>query len=457
MAIIYDKDMIFYRKLYSQLVTWKKSVDRKPLVIRGARQVGKSTLIKEFGKEFKYFINLNLETKQDKKLFTRLDKASDIINAVFISKGIPYTDEPTMIFLDEIQESPEAIKMLRYFYEEFPDLYIIAAGSLLEFALGKVTSFPVGRIRQLVLHPLDFEEFLMAAGRNDLLKELENIPVNKYAHDAVLDLFHDYAIIGGMPEVVKRYISEETMINLREVYSNLWQSYRDDVEKYASNPTERKIIRHIIDTAPFEKDRITMNGFGNSSYRSREVGEALRALDLARIIQLIYPATAVKPPVVPNLARKPRLQFVDTGILNFSIGHQDEMIGLNDLNDFHRGKIIQHLVLQQVQAQNSSPLFKPLFWVREKSNSNAEVDLIIHSGKYLIPVEIKSGSHGTLRSLHQFLQQAGHKYGIRLLANEFSVEPVKTPSGVPYYLMNLPYYASTRLSEYIKWFLGNYR
>ena len=448
--------MIYRRKLYKQLLEWKNSNNRKPLIIRGARQVGKSTLVRDFGKEFRYFIEINLEKSQDKKLFERLDNASDIINAIFLSKGIPFTEEPTLIFIDEIQESPPAIKMLRYFYEEFPDLYFIAAGSLLEFALKKVPSFPVGRVKQVVLHPFDFEEFLLALDRKDILEELENLPVKNYAHNTLLDLFHDYAIIGGMPEVVKRYGEEKNMINLGGIYASLWQSYRDDVEKYASNSTERKIIRHIIDTAPFEKDRISFAGFGNSIYRSREVGEALRSLDMARIIRIIYPSTSVEPPAIPNLSRKPRLQLVDTGLLNYSIGHQAEMIGLDDLNDFYRGKIIQHLVYQQLQAQNHSPLYKPVFWVREKANSNAEVDLLYQYKKYLIPIEIKSGGHGTLRSLHQFIEQSSHKFGVRLLANKFSVESVKTPKGIPYLLMNLPYYASSRIPQYVEWFVSNY-
>lgn len=448
--------MVFYRKLNKYLLAWKESSNRKPLVIRGARQVGKSTLVREFGKEFRYFIDLNLEKSQDKKLFDRLDNASDIINAIFLSRGIPYTGEPTLIFIDEIQESPLAIKMLRYFYEEFADLYFIAAGSLLEFALKKVPAFPVGRVKQIVLHPFDFEEFLLALNRKDLLDEIENVPVRDYAHEIILDLFHDYAIIGGMPEVIRRYAEEKTMINLGEIYDDIWQSYRDDVEKYASNSTERKIIRHIIDTAPFEKDRITLAGFGNSNYRSREVGEALRSLDMARIIQIIYPSTAVEPPAVPNLTRKPRLQMVDTGLLNHSIGHQAEMIGLQDLTDFHRGRIIQHLVSQQLQAQTYSPLYKPVFWVREKANSNAEVDLLYQYKKLLVPIEIKSGGHGTLRSLHQFIERTNHKYAVRLLANNFSVESVKTPNGVSYILMNLPYYVSSKIPQCIEWFIKNY-
>jgi predicted AAA+ superfamily ATPase len=194
--------------------------------------------------------------------------------------------------------------MLRYLHEEYPGIHIIAAGSLLEFALKDVVSFPVGRVDQIVLHPSDFEEFLLASGRDDLIRELESLPVKGYAHDVLLEQFHDYAVIGGMPEVIKKYIEEKTVINLGRIYSNLWQSYRDDVEKYASNSTEKKIIRHIIDTAPSETGRITLAGFGNSAYRSREAGEAIRVLDMASIIQLIYPVTGTHPPVVPDLKRK---------------------------------------------------------------------------------------------------------------------------------------------------------
>ena len=449
--------MILYRKLYSHLLEWKSNRNRKPLIIRGARQVGKSTLINEFAREFRFFISVNLEKREDRQIFDTLHDTRDIINALFLRAGVPLTDQPTLIFLDEIQESPEAVTHLRYFHEEYPELYLIAAGSLLEFALKRIGSFPVGRVEQVVLHPFDFEEFLLAMDRKDIMAELDNIPFNNYAHDSVLRLFHDYAIIGGMPEVIKQYSDERNFINLGSIYSNLWQSYRDDIEKYGSNETERKVLRHIIDTAPFESDRITMAGFGNSQYRSREIGEALRALDLARIIQLIYPTTNLTPPVIPDLKRKPRLQFLDTGLLNYSLGIQSELLGLKDLNSIYRGRLIQHLAAQQFQAQTTSPLYKTLFWVREKANSNAEVDLVYQSGKYIIPVEVKSGAQGSLRSLHQFVERSENKIAIRLLANRFSLEKANTPAGTPYLLLNMPYYTSTRIRNYAEWLINQIR
>jgi predicted AAA+ superfamily ATPase len=449
--------MNFERKAYQFLLNWKKKQDRKPLIIRGARQVGKSTLVEEFSNEYIHFISLNLEKPPYRKIFDEVEITRDIVNAIFLRTGTPLDGESTLLFIDEIQESPRAIQQLRYIHEEYPQIHLIAAGSLLEFALKKVTSFPVGRVEQMVLFPFDFDEFLMALNRKDVLKELNTIPVNLYAHNTLLGLFHQYAIIGGMPEVVKRYIAEDSLINLSPIYDNLWQSYRDDVEKYASNSTERKIIRHIIDTAATEKDRVTLAGFGNSNYKSREVGEAIRALDLARIVQLIYPTTCLQPPLFADLRRKPRLQFLDTGLLNYSLGLQAELIGIQDLNSFYRGKIIQHLVAQQIQAQMNSLLYKPMFWVREEANSSSEVDLVYQYKKYVIPIEIKSGEQGRLRSLHQFIERTNHRYAVRLLANNFSVENVKTPSGVPYILMNLPYYLSTRIPQYVDWFVSNYR
>ncbi len=187
------------------------------------------------------------------------------------------------------------------------------------------------------------------------------------------------------------------------------------------------------------------------------MGEAIRALDLARIIQLIFPTTCLQPPIIPDLKRKPRLQFLDTGLLNYSLGLQAELIGIKDLNNFYRGKIIQHLVAQQLQAQVNSLLYKPMFWVREEANSSSEVDLVYQYKQFVVPIEIKSGEQGRLRSLHQFIERTNHRYAVRLLANNFSVENVKTPSGISYILMNLPYYLSTRIPHYVDWLVKNHK
>jgi len=448
--------MILQRKTYQKLLEWKGANNRKPLLLRGARQVGKTTLVRGFAKEFANYIELNLEQEADAKLFM-IGKVGKIFNAACLLKGVVPDNKPTLLFIDEIQESPQAIKQLRYFYEEKPEIFVIAAGSLLEFALRKVPGFPVGRVEYLYLHPLNFQEYLNAIDHNAAINILKSVPTPDYAHDVLLDLFHDYAIIGGMPEVVSNYVQDKNIAALSKSYNKLWQAYKDDVGKYAQNSTEQKVIRHVIETAPHEPDRIKFEGFGRSNYRSREVGEALRALDLAKIIQLIYPTTSMEPPIATDFRKRPRLQFLDTGLLNQILLFQGEMIGLNDLNAFHRGKAIQHLINQELISIHEEVPFKPHFWVREQKDSNSEVDLVFRHGKYIVPIEVKSGKQGKLKSLHQFIDRANHPYAVRMYAGGFNVENAKTPGGTPYLLMNMPYYLGTKIPEYIDFFITNYK
>ncbi|MCD4737007.1 MAG: DUF4143 domain-containing protein [Bacteroidales bacterium] len=327
---------------------------------------------------------------------------------------------------------------------------------MLEFALKEVPSFPVGRLEYLYLHPLNFQEYLGGINHEGAIKAIQTIPVADYAHTILLELFHDYAIIGGMPEIVSQYAENKSIAALTKSYNRIWESYKNDVEKYGRNITNRNIIRHVIETAPNEPDRIKFEKFGNSNYKSREVGEALRSLDSAKIIRLIYPSTSIEPPINSDLKKRPRLQFLDAGMLNQVLLLQGEMIGVKDLNDFHRGKIIQQLVSQELISIHDEISYKPHFWVREEKDSNAEVDLVFRHGKYIIPIEIKSGKQGKLRSLHQFIERTNHPYAVRMHANEFSIEKVATPGKVPYLLMNLPYYLGTKIHDYLDYFVKNY-
>ncbi|MBU0487081.1 MAG: AAA family ATPase [Bacteroidetes bacterium] len=443
------------RNAYQRLLSWKASDWRKPLLLRGARQTGKTTLVRQFAREYPHFIELNLEKEADRAIFDKTDNISDTQNAIFLVKQVQINKQPVLLFIDEIQESPKAIQMLRYFYEERPEIHVIAAGSLLEFSLRKVPSFPVGRIEYACLHPVNFDEFLGIM--NPQAREvLHQIPTPDFAFEILMKLFHEYAIVGGMPEVVSRYSSEENIAALAGVYQQLWKTYKEDAEKYTGNETERRIIRHVIDAAPKETDRIKFEGFGYSHYRSREVGEALRALDMARVIQLVYPTSSLEAPIVPNLRKRPRLQFLDTGMLTQILMLQGEMIGIQDLNNFFRGKIIQHLVCQELMSLQSNPDFRPNFWVREEKDGNAEVDLVYQYGQHVIPIEVKSGKQGKLKSLHQFVDRSNHPYAIRISAGRFSVEEAVTPGGTKYFLMNLPYFLGTKIPEYIAFFFKNY-
>ena len=415
-------------------------------------------MVKEFAKTYKYSIFLNLEKSSDVAYFNSFDEAKTLIESLLLSKNISIASiSETLLFIDEVQESPRAIQMLRYFYEEFPGLNVIAAGSLLEFALKKVKSFPVGRVEYLYLHPLNFIEYLEAIDHQAALEQIDKVPYESFAHTVLLNLFNRYAIIGGMPEVVSNFIEKESITELPNVYESIWGTYKNDVEKYATNETERKVIKHIMFTAHLYIDqRIKFQNFGQSNYRSREVGEAMRSLDDAKIIQLIYPTTDVEIPVKPDLRKSPRLQFLDTGLINNELGIQAEMLAFKDLNHSYRGAIIPHLIIQELISLNTLNDKKPHFWIREKKQSSSEVDLVFAYQDKVIPIEIKSGSEGTLKSLHQFVEHTNHPYAVRIYAGVFNVIETKTPGGKPYLLMNMPYYLGTKIPEYIQLFVKNY-
>ncbi len=450
---------MFSRQIMSKLEDWKNRKNRKPLILRGARQVGKTTLVEQFSHTFSFKILLNLELEDDRNFFEDYKDVHTLTESLFLRNNLSIDNVgKTLLFIDEIQESPKAISLLRYFYEEIPELYVIAAGSLLEFALGDIKHYPVGRVEFLYLFPMNFPEYLNAKGLNELLKKFNKIPISMSAHKLLRDEFNRYIIVGGMPEVLSEYLDNSNLTNLPGVYESIWSTYKNDVEKYASGATQKNVLKHIMDTSPLLLDqRIKFNNFGGSNYKYREVGEAMRLLDAARVIRLIYPTTSIKPPLIPDHRKSPRMQFLDTGIVNYVLGIQADMLKLSDLTNEYRGSVIPHMITQELISMNSIKDEKPHFWVRENRKSTSEVDLLIKFGKLLIPIEIKSGKAGRLRSLHQFIDACDHPYAIRFYAGKFSIEEHTTPGGTPYFLMNLPYYCTTKIYDYIDYFVENYK
>ncbi|OAD23319.1 ATPase, partial [Candidatus Thiomargarita nelsonii] len=229
---------MFKRTILKELRRWSQKKNRKPLILRGARQVGKTTAISIFADNFKQYIYLNLEHSEDFRLFEQDYNINELVEAIFFLSGKERQQSNTLLFIDEIQNSPKAVAMLRYFYEDVKDLYVIAAGSLLESLLNRHISFPVGRVEYLRMHPLSFEEFLQAIGETQAAQMLERIPLPAFAHDKLLKLFHRYTLIGGMPEIVELYAESQDIIQLKPVYESLITAYMDDVEKYSSTDSQ---------------------------------------------------------------------------------------------------------------------------------------------------------------------------------------------------------------------------
>ena len=442
---------MFKRSLQNTLNTWANSQARKPLVLRGARQVGKTTVVTEFAAQYDQFLSLNLEKKADRDLFEQNHSTDALRAAIYFHKNQSINPKAkTLLFIDEIQYASQAPPTLRYFYEEYPELHVIAAGSLLETLIDRQISFPVGRVEYQWMYPLSFFEYLAASQQIEALNMLETKPCPSFAHEKLLKLFCEYTFIGGMPEAISAYLTNRDILAVNKVYDNLLTAYMDDVEKYAPNRTMANVIRHAIQHAPLEAGgRIKFQGFGQSNYKSREMGEALRLLEKAMLIQLVYPTVDTIPPASCDHKKSPRLQFLDTGMMNFAAGLQQHYFNVDDLNTLYRGQVSENIVGQELLANHIVFNQQLKFWVREKKQSNAEVDFVMPFDKYLIPIEVKSGKTGTLKSLLQFMESTDHTWAVRLYGGQLQKDILHTPSGKAFYLLSLPYYLIAQLKDYV--------
>lgn len=445
---------MFNRSIISYLRQWKVSEDRKPLVLRGARQVGKTTAMELFSREFDQFIHLNLDKPEDATLFSRQLPVRDLFQAILLDRNLPRVDGRILLFLDEVQNSPDAVRQLRYFYEDLPFIHVAAAGSLLEVALTqKKIGMPVGRVEHLFMYPLSFLEFLEATGEFQALSAIQKVPLSPLVLPKLFELFHRYVQIGGMPEVVARYALTKDVVVLRPVYQSLTTSFLDDIPKYSRNDTLKHVIRHCLEAAPYEAgDRIKFAGFGKSNYRSREAGEALKTLEQAMLVHLLYPTTSTELPLVPDRRKSPRLLFLDIGLINFAAGLQGRFFKHSELHSFYRGRIAEMIVGQEIIASDAAVSVNPVFWVREKRQAPAELDFLVQQDGSVFPVEVKAGAAGKLRSLHQFINRCSHSYAVRLYAGSLEINRLKTPEGKPFYLLNLPYFLAGQLKDYLLWF-----
>ena len=442
---------MFYRDIVVKWKEWDNRTDRKPLIIRGARQVGKTTIVTFFAKEFDCFLSLNLEKDSERELFEKATSPEEILTAIYLLKGQTRHQEKVLLFIDEIQNSPKAVAMLRYFYEEMPELRVIAAGSLLETLIDTHISFPVGRVEYMALRPCSFLEFLEAIGELELKKALEDVALPVLIHDRVMKLFNEYVLVGGMPEAVAIYAKNKDLVAVQRVYETLLNGYRDDTEKYAKNDTDKKVLRHILHYGwLYAGQRIKFERFANSNYKSREIGDALRTLEKALVMELSYPTTLTTVPIQPQFQKSPKLLWLDTGLVNHVANLQIELLGSKDISEAWKGKIAEHIVGQEFLAASDLVSSKRNFWVREAKNSQAEVDYIYTYKGKIIPIEVKSGNNSKLKSLHLFMEESPNDVAVRFWNNPPSEDIITLPSGKQYSLYNLPFYYAGNLDKVLQ-------
>lgn len=408
-----------YRFALDYLKSWKERDTRKPLVIRGARQVGKSFLVEMFAKlEFENLVKIDFEKMPDVAGLFESKSPKTILSLIEAKFGVDIKPGKTLLFLDEIQAAPEVFAVLRYFYEGMPSLHLISAGSLLEFALAAHTfSMPVGRIEYLHLGPMQFEEFMIAAQKEKLRKYLcdytigEEIPPS--IHDDLMQLVKQYLVVGGMPEAVSVFLKAGSYRECEAVQQSILSTYRDDFNKYARNANPRRLEK-IFSKAP----RMVGNKFKYSQVdreeKARDLQNALRMLAMAKVVSLVYHSSANGVPLRAELDEsKFKVLFLDTGLLCRSCGLGiSEFEKADDIMMVNAGAVCEQFAGQHLL--HSREFFEEpeiFYWMREKKTSNAEVDYIFSIGSDIIPVEVKSGKSGTLKSLHVFLHEKKRNFG----------------------------------------------
>lgn len=438
---------MFNRDIIHRLEQWKSSDSRKPLILRGARQVGKTTIVNEFGKTYANYLYYNMEQTQDRNVMEMEISMENLETMLYASKGKENLKGDTLLFIDEIQNSPKTIARLRYFYEELPHLHVIAAGSLLENLIDVKASFPVGRVQYMALRPCSFFEFLGALGKGNLRTILSASPeMSAPFHNELMNLFLQYMLVGGMPEIVDAFSKNKDILALDTYFETLVTAYKDDVEKYVRGNKLTEVVRFILSYGWGEAgEAITLGNFAKSSYQSREVGEAFRLLEKAMLMELVYPTSSAILPVIPETRRKPKLIWFDTGIVNYQAGIRKDIIGANDILDVWRGRIAEQVVAQELLALSDKAGQRRAYWSRP--NNGAEMDFIYIYDSRIIPIEVKNGTNAHLRSIQVFMDISHEDVAIRIWSGNYSVDTVKTPSGKIFRLINIPFYLIGCINE----------
>lgn len=433
------------RDVEESLLSWKIKHNRKPLILRGARQVGKTYIVEKFLKNhFPSFVKIDFEQMREAKNCFDTRVPEKIVAKLEVLSGEHITPGQTLLFLDEIQACPEAIMALRYFKEQMPELHVIAAGSLLEFVLnGPDFSMPVGRVEYLYIKPLSFNEFLSATKNEPLKRQLASItlqnPPDQVVHNKALECVRQYMALGGMPAVIQEYTASKSWLSSQQEQSTILNTYRDDFGKYAKD-SQLKYLHNLFDKSPgligehFQYSKVDPHA------DPRQIRMALEKLTHAG---LIYPTHAVSASGLPLSLTKNekrfKLYFLDIGLVHRAMRLDLELLLQENLLLLNRGSLAEQFVAQELLAYSNRHEMRELFyWAREKKGSSAEVDFVIQEANAIVPIEVKAGTTGWLRSLHLFMQEKQSPIGIKISQN-----PLDYREGI----LSVPLYLISEISR----------
>ena len=449
------------RRESSLLEEWAARRPHKPLVIRGARQVGKSTLVREFARAARMpLVEINFERNPEFREAFAFRDPTRILSALTLLTGQAIAAGTNLLFLDEIQAAPEALAALRYFHEERPELHIVAAGSLMEFTLADAQfSMPVGRVEYVHLGPLVFDDFLEATGHRQLAAHLRDFSIRNLGEDAFsgavhrkyLELLRQFWVVGGLPEAVSEFVraheddAGDAFARMARVHHSVVATYRDDFNKY-SHGTLKGRIQMVFDKLPGMVGRKFKYVQVSRDHRAAELADALRHLCMARVAFKVFRSAGNGMPLAAEVnERYFKCLYMDVGLMCAALQLNVLDLGRKDLTLVNDGAVAEQFVGQHLlhggQAYETPSLY---YWAREARNAAAEIDYLMVQGQRIVPVEIKAGTTGSLRSLHQFLKEKQRDFALRLSADPPSLllDSKKLPDGTPidYRLLSLPLY-----------------
>ena len=420
--------MYLVRNVDKELFKWSLLKNRKPLVLRGARQVGKSSSVKNLAKQFKYFVELNFDENAGfAELFNKNLSVNEVCEQISILTNTPIIEGETLLFLDEIQACIPAISMLRYFYEKMPNLHVIAAGSLLEFALAELPSFAVGRVRSIYMYPLSFDEFLLAYHENKLIEALNKANVSKplpeLVHQKLINYYKKFLVIGGMPEAVSIYITNKDLLEVQRILNDLYISIQADFAKYKTRVPPARLLEVFNAIAQQVGNKFTYS-YPNATLNNLQIKEAIELLKMAGLVYGVTHSAANGIPLGAEVnPKKTKLLIFDTGIFQRISGFNiADLLISNDFNVTNKGNIAELYVgLEFVKAVDCYEKTDLYYWQREAKNSQAEVDYVCQFGNTIVPIEVKAGTKGSMQSLYLFLKEKNLSLGFRLSLENFSV------------------------------------
>lgn len=428
-----------------KLKEWKESKNHKPIIIEGARQVGKTWLMKEFGKQYyEQVVYLHFDNNQKlTALFENDYEIPRLIEAFEILSGIKINPDNTLIIFDEIQECPRALTSLKYFYENAPEYDIIAAGSLLGLMHHEGTGFPVGKVSFLNLYPMNFFEFARALGEEKLIeliekKDFQMITVFKNDFEKLVKM---YCYIGGMPEVVQNFVDNRNYKKVREIQKNILASYENDFSKHVSSNTVEKIrmLWRAIPSQLAKENKKFIYNVIKTGARAKEYELALLWLKDAG---LVYQVNRIKKPDLPLIAYQDldafKLFIVDVGLLS-ALTNLDVKTILEKTQIFEefKGAIAEQYVYQQLKSVDDIPIF---YWSNDSRRS--EIDFVIQHGEYVVPVEVRAVKNLKAKSLNNFIQEYKSKKSVRTSLADYKLNDNN--------LYDIPLYAISNIEEIIE-------